>query len=339
MWRCLLLQACAGLNEQYYGQLAREAAESGAKLIEMCWKSGIDISTAAVLTPHTNRNGTVVATLPSTVVANGRMTSMYKGRIITASADGNRLAQVTGTVILGSGVTRNFTSTIKVQRTLKADPDSVRASQRFWYFGIGAGLDFGTFGSNWPTTIYSAAGVEAFEGSTVVTNKKGELVFWTDGRTIWNNNGNIASNSTGLLGSSSATQAASAFPLNQEQTRYGIVSNTTGSIDSEYTGTPFTAAQKWRLYFSVYDTTLDNGNGGIVPGLKNIDMYPAYNNASFGGYGYASEALNVIPNHDGSGYWVYTYSKDVPGAPSGNRVLRFLVKTDGTIDPLIAYSL
>ena len=342
------------LQEIHYSKLAREAAESGANMIKACWKSGVDVPLSATLTPATNCSGTTITAQSTTLLSIGITTTTFEAKVELSDASGRRVAKSVGKVSVGSGVgLREYNSEAKINQSLSADPAEVRASQRFWYFGVGAGLDFGVSGSALPKTIYPAnkmvpvsgvpieqqTGAAAFEGSTVVTNKRGELVFWTDGRTVWNKNGQIAYNSTGLLGSSSATQAASAFPLNREQTRYGIVTNTTGSVDSECTGSPFTSSQKWRLYFSIYDTTLDGGNGGIATAYKNIDMYPSYNNASFGGNGYASEAMNVLPNSDGSGYWVYTYSKDVAGATSGNRVLGFLVRTDGTISSPVTYSL
>lgn len=327
------------LRDQYYNQLAREAAEAGARRIEECWKSGSDILTTAVITPRTNCSGTSLSTQVDYVMNNGPLVTTYSGKVVNREADGHRRALVTGVTNLngasGSTPIKSYTAETVLEKTLDNDPVGARASQRYWYFGVGAGLDFRNSGTAWPLPINSPpSGSHAFEGSTVVSDRNGSLVFWTNGQQVWGKNGALAQNASGLLGSSSATQAVAAFPLNQEQTRYGIISNTTGSAESEYTGTPFTPSQKWRLYFSEYDTTLNNGNGGITANRKNIDLWSAGTS-----YGYASEALNAMPNHDGTGYWVYTFPKNTPATPRGDLIYGFLIGPDGNVRQRITYTL
>src|SRR5690606_4894848 len=81
--------------------------------------------------------------------------------------------------------------------------EQVRANQRFWYFGFQGGIDFGISG----TTATAFTGVSnSAEGSTVVTDTAGNLLFWSNGQQIYNSSGSVMPNGGGLTGNSSATQ-------------------------------------------------------------------------------------------------------------------------------------
>lgn len=324
----------SALRDQYYQQLSREAAEAGGQMVKECWSIG-QAPAGSVLTPKTNCAGTSVSGQSGYVIDRQNMKSSFRVKVELINLSGAQ-ASIEGKVELMDPSTgqvyKAYAYNQMLQRSLEVDPVADRASQRFWFFGIGGGLDFGKSGTAWPSPITS--GGSAYEGSTVVTDREGNLVFWTDGRTIRNKNKQVAHNAEGLLGSASATQAVAAFPLNYEQTRFGVVSNTTGEDASRYLGSPFTANQKHRLYYHEYDTRLDGGAGGVVSGKKNIDLWPAADNN-----GYASEALGAMPNHDGTGYWVYTFSKDIPAAPYGNRILGFLIGNDGTVRQRLTFFL
>jgi gliding motility-associated-like protein len=73
-----------------------------------------------------------------------------------------------------------------------------------WYFGNYAGLNFNT---NPPTALTNSV-MSTFEGCTSIADKSGNLLFYSDGITVWNKNHQIMTNGTGLLGNSSSTQSA-----------------------------------------------------------------------------------------------------------------------------------
>jgi len=72
-----------------------------------------------------------------------------------------------------------------------------------WYFGDSAGLDFNT---NPPTALTNSA-MNAWEGSSSIADKNGNLLFYSDGITVWNKNHQIMTNGTGLLGHPSSTHS------------------------------------------------------------------------------------------------------------------------------------
>ncbi|MDQ3394069.1 MAG: hypothetical protein M3512_08160, partial [Bacteroidota bacterium] len=56
-----------------------------------------------------------------------------------------------------------------------------------WYFGDYAGLDFN---SNPPKVLTDGA-LKSHEGSSVISDKNGNLLFYTNGMTVWNMNHQI----------------------------------------------------------------------------------------------------------------------------------------------------
>jgi gliding motility-associated-like protein len=86
-------------------------------------------------------------------------------------------------------------------------------AQYVWYFGNNAGLQFN--GNPNPDPI-AGSDMQTAEGSTVVTDKDGHVMFYSDGDSLWDGNNNFIPipGGTGLLpGSSSATHAALAVPV------------------------------------------------------------------------------------------------------------------------------
>ncbi|MFY7936155.1 MAG: gliding motility-associated C-terminal domain-containing protein [Flavobacterium sp.] len=73
-----------------------------------------------------------------------------------------------------------------------------------WYFGNYAGLNFNT---NPPTALTNSV-MSTYEGSSSIADKNGNLLFYTDGITVWNKNHQIMTNGTGLLGNPSSTHSA-----------------------------------------------------------------------------------------------------------------------------------
>lgn len=121
-----------------------------------------------------------------------------------------------------------------------------------WYFGNMAGLDFTSGTVNPITTSQMAAG----EGSASISDPTtGNLLFYTDGASVWNANNTVMQNGTGLMGGISSTQAALIVPKPQSSTEYYIFTTdqTGGSLG---------------LRFSIVNMMLDGGNGNVVG--KNI---------------------------------------------------------------------
>lgn len=73
-----------------------------------------------------------------------------------------------------------------------------------WFFGLYAGINFST-----GTPISLTGSVMATtEGTAVISDAAGNLLFYSDGITVWNSMHLPMPNGTGLLGDVSATQSA-----------------------------------------------------------------------------------------------------------------------------------
>jgi hypothetical protein len=79
--------------------------------------------------------------------------------------------------------------------------------QARWYFGNGAGVKF----QGNPQAVARGA-VNTPEGSSTVLDRKGNLLFYTDGRTVYDTLGTPLPNGTGLAGGQNSTQAVLIVP-------------------------------------------------------------------------------------------------------------------------------
>ncbi|MGQ0618478.1 MAG: DUF642 domain-containing protein [Panacagrimonas sp.] len=183
------------------------------------------------------------------------------------------------------------------------------ATQRNWFFGNRVKLDFGVNGSA-PVASQNPVSYNIPEGTAVITDTSGNLLFWTDGVNVRDKNSAVMPNGTGLGGSSSATQTALAFPSLTQPGIYFVIGNST------------VTAGGGSLRYSVIDMSLNGGLGDVVVGSKAILLGVA---------GSASEALNAVPNADGTGFYVLTstvgspnvlaYEFDGNGPVTGNAIV------------------
>lgn len=316
----LVSTTSASLRDQYYTQLAREAAEAGATFIGECIKQGYFLP-EATLGPGTNCAGGTVSGRHGYVISTTELRTTFQAKY-TVSGTAKK-ASVTGrTEFLRQSdgtVSKQYAYTTSQQVTQEVDPAASRASRRWWYFGQNVRLDFGVTGAQGPissTTTGAAASTIKAEGVTTVSDRQGNLLFYSDGLTIWNRNGAVMSNSTGLSGSSTATQAVAAFPINKEETLYVVISNSANGPDGS-------VLKHGELYYTVVDMTKQSGLGEVLLTAKNKRM---------GGLQYSSEALGAAPNLAGDGYWVYTYTPN----PVNNKIWGFQIREKAKSDSTYA---
>ena len=77
-----------------------------------------------------------------------------------------------------------------------------------WYFGENAGVNFST-GS---PVVLTDGQLNTTEGCSTISNSSGDLLFYTDGITIWDRDHNIMPNGTDLSGDPSSSQSAIIVP-------------------------------------------------------------------------------------------------------------------------------
>ena len=178
-----------------------------------------------------------------------------------------------------------------------------------WYFGNHAGLSFYPNINN-PTSINGSAMDVAF-GCASVSDQLGNLLFYTDGVTVWNKNHLPMTNGNGLKGHANNMQGVIIVPKPGNVNNYFII-----TIDGEI-------GQKKGLYYSEVDMSV--GLGTIILITKNkvlkdhnyINIDDSYNNSS--------QRLTSTIKSNSSDYWVITHI--------GGYIYSYSVTSTG-IDPL-----
>jgi len=152
-----------------------------------------------------------------------------------------------------------------------------------WYFGENAGLDFNS-GAPIPLTNGQ---LNTFEGCSTTSDSDGNLLFYSDGTTVWNKNHAIMLNGTGLKGHPSSTQSAMIIPKPGSTTQYYIF--TVGArVDSGEFG----------FNYYTLDMLGDGGLGEIVAGP--IDL-------TEGKFTDWTEKVAAIKGADCNTFWVLSY--------------------------------
>ena len=145
-----------------------------------------------------------------------------------------------------------------------------------WYFGFGAGLDF-----NSGTAVAINDGqLNTLEGCASIADTNGDLLFYTDGMTVYDKNHSIMANGTGLLGHNSSTQSAIIVKKPQSSTIYYIF-----TVDG-YSG------NNGSFCYSEVNLSLNGGLGDITS-LKNVELFTN-----------AAEKVTAILHDNGSDFWI-----------------------------------
>lgn len=134
----------------------------------------------------------------------------------------------------------------------------------FWYFGNRAGLDFNVQDDPSipiPVPLNDGA-MNAPEGCATVSDINGDLLFYTDGSTVWNKEHDIMLNGTDIGGDPNSAQSSIIIPvpLENDPTLFYIFTTSAVFGDNSYA-----------LSYSLVDLKRDNGNGEVVK--KNIVLF------------------------------------------------------------------
>ena len=89
-----------------------------------------------------------------------------------------------------------------------------------WYFGVNAGLDFN---SGSPQALYDGRLISA-EGSASICDENGNLLFYSNGETVWNSNHEVMENGYNLDGLTAVTHPAAILKMPGSENLYYIFS-------------------------------------------------------------------------------------------------------------------
>lgn len=180
---------------------------------------------------------------------------------------------------------------------------NAQKESNIWYFGEFAGIDFNTS----PPTALNDGILETNEGCATRTDADGNLLFYTDGSTVYNKNHDIMLNGEGLLGHPSSTQSGVIVPKPGSSTLFYVF-----TVD-------FQAGQRTlfpsTFNYSIVDITLDNGLGALT-NEKNVEINQ-----------FIAEKLVAVPHSNGTDYWLVVHAWE------SDKILSYLLSDNG-INPI-----
>ena len=124
-----------------------------------------------------------------------------------------------------------------------------------WYFGEQAGIEF----TNGPIAILDANQQDAPEGCATISDINGDLLFYTNGFTVWNREHDVMINGDTIGGELASAQNSLIMPFGDDQTMFYIFSTEQVYGDDDYA-----------LRYSIVDMKEDSARGIVV--VKNIKL-------------------------------------------------------------------
>jgi len=172
-----------------------------------------------------------------------------------------------------------------------------------WFYGYDTGLNFTVTQTlngiaNVPT--FSAGPIHTDEGCFSLSDSEGNLLFSSDGMTVFDKLHNVMPNGTGLRGDPSSAQSGIVIPRPNNSKEYYIV--TVSARLGPYNG----------LNYSVVNMDLNSNYGDILTTKKNIPL--DYGGATIGGVPIeredSYESITSVKHSNGKDYWLVHRSRD-----------------------------
>ncbi|MCF6214176.1 MAG: T9SS type B sorting domain-containing protein [Flavobacteriaceae bacterium] len=168
---------------------------------------------------------------------------------------------------------------------------SAQKEANHWYFGINSGLDFTNATHSISPVVDTNGQLNTVEGCATISDISGNLLFYTDGSTVWNKNNAVMPNGSGLFGSSSSTQSAIIVPKPGNTNIYYIF-----TVDAQEVQPP---ASNHGLNLYTVDLTLDGGLGDVVNTAGTLNVTNLLTQPS-------SEKITAVLDANKTDFWVIT---------------------------------
>ncbi|WP_461044473.1 T9SS type B sorting domain-containing protein [Spirosoma harenae] len=146
-----------------------------------------------------------------------------------------------------------------------------------WFFGANAGI---TFNSGSPQALTNGK-LNSAEGVAARSDANGQLLFYTDGSTIWNRNHEIMQGATNLGGSSQSTQSTLIVPYQNSSGEFYVFSV---AGPNQATG----------IQYAQVNMLQNGGLGGLM--AKNKPLFTA-----------AAEKITTIHHCNNLNHWIITH--------------------------------
>jgi gliding motility-associated-like protein len=178
-----------------------------------------------------------------------------------------------------------------------------------WYFGNKAGLNF----SQGQLRILADSKMNAPAGSTSISNENGDLLFYSDGNTVWNRNHEIMENGTGLYAENKNTQTSIIIPKPNNKTRFYIF--TTRKEDAT---SPIIIAG---IYYSEIEISDSYPLGKVI--VKNFRLISS-----------TTEKITATFHKNGKDVWVITNGNSLYDKEDNSTIYAIKVSDKGIQTPI-----
>jgi len=165
-----------------------------------------------------------------------------------------------------------------------------------WYFGTNAGLDFG---GDSPKPLTDGK-LSTIEGSASITDTKGNILFYSDGITVYDKDGKPMLVFDPISGS--LTSGSAVLGGNQRSTQSAIIVPKPVCRGCDYLYYVYTTAEingTRQITYSVVDMRRNDGNGAVVQ--QNLPVVTSSTSAS------STERSAAVRNDKDTTYWVITH--------------------------------
>lgn len=210
-----------------------------------------------------------------------------------------------------------------------------------WFFGNGGGLIFDLNTDTVTSTNVASTTMNTNEGCSSISDFNGNLLFYTDGRNVWDKNHQVMPNANynagkGLLGDPSSTSSGLIIPRPGNPNNYyvftvdephhnnawaypnqGPADINGNSLDSyidntRNSGTVPNADDGYNngLNYSLVDLSLNSGNGDVVATEKNRPLLTYDPDDDEQAAYKCSEKITAVEHSDGQSYWVVSHFMD-----------------------------
>ena len=170
-----------------------------------------------------------------------------------------------------------------------------------WYFGGNAGIDFN---SGNPIALTDSE-MYTNEGCATISDYNGNLLFYTDGITVWNKNHETMPNGNDLKGHFSSTNSAIIVPKPDDINKYYIFTvDDLGGVNG--------------LQYSEVNMLLSGGLGNVTS-IKNVKLYSP-----------TLEKITAVKHQNDTDWWVLSHKWN------SNEFVAHLVTNTGVSSPIIS---
>jgi len=161
-------------------------------------------------------------------------------------------------------------------------PLDAQIKSSLWFFGDNAGIDF----SKTPPIATSYGKTNSSEGVATISNEDGSLLFYSDGKNVYNRENKLMKNGSGLIGQNGSSAQSPIIVQDPGNNNYFYLF---------YIGDDFTPSTQGQLRYSVVNMCADSGRGELILGSRNTLIASDLN-----------ERLSCRPMANGDSFWLIT---------------------------------